>query len=354
MLLLSIIIPVFNNSGKDIERCINSLQNSYNIKSEYEIILIDDGSRNDCANFLDHIATNFTNIRVFHQKNQGVSNARNLGIRLSLGKYVAFVDADDVVTPNFIPDAIWAVSNTQLDIIYGYIEYVEEDNSFNHLKNIYDDDNETETETKTNLILLSEKEKKELYCHFFDLSKTNFWHGEYYISRGPVARLVRKIFAVQNLFDETLCMGEDAVWNLQALKNADTVGVIERLWYYYIKNSLSATQVFNEDSIKQYGDMIWQLSKYATDDSSKACLLNKTISSACELAKGLFLSKHYPGGFFTAVKEFNHLFSKAPWNSVLDFSYAYMVGLKCCIKYLLIKTGLLLWFLKLKETIVSK
>lgn len=346
MLLLSIIVPVFNNSGKDIERCINSLQNSYNIKSEYEIILIDDGSRKDCAKFLDKVAGSFSNMKVFHQNNHGVSNARNTGVKKARGNFVAFVDADDVVTSNFIPDAIWAIKNLDLDVVYGDVLYVNDMQKIN-IRNI---DCYVINENVP-YSHLTQNEKQELYYHFFDLSEKAFWRGENHISRGPVARIVRKEIAVRNPFIESLNIGEDVVWNWELIADTNRIGVVEKLWYYYIKNVLSSTQCLNRESIKKYSVMLQYFQKYAIDDRAKACLLNRTISAGCELAKGFFLTERYPGNFFAAANEFNHLFKQSPWNSVLKFTYARMVGWKCCVKLILIKAGLLLSFFKFKKII---
>ena len=91
--LVSIIIPVFNVDkyiGKTIEKLLN--QTYLNI----EILLIDDGSTDKSGKICDLYAEKYNKIKVFHQKNKGVSSARNLGINNAKGKYIIFVDADDI------------------------------------------------------------------------------------------------------------------------------------------------------------------------------------------------------------------------------------------------------------------
>lgn len=97
--LISIIIPVYKVE-KYIHECLDSvLEQSY---KNLEIILIDDGSPDNCPKICEDYAKNDKRIIVIHQKNQGLSAARNTGIKNSKGEYLAFVDSDDIVNPNYI------------------------------------------------------------------------------------------------------------------------------------------------------------------------------------------------------------------------------------------------------------
>ena len=92
--LISIIIPVYNRE-KYIEECLNSiLSQTFN---DYEILLIDDGSNDNTGIICDKYAEENKKIKVFHKKNGGVSSARNLGLRCAKGKWIIFVDSDDVL-----------------------------------------------------------------------------------------------------------------------------------------------------------------------------------------------------------------------------------------------------------------
>ena len=350
MPLISVIIPVFNNRTEDIKRCIGSLYNKEFTES-VEIILIDDGSRAECANALDEIATSHTNVKAFHQSNKGVSNARNKGVTFATGDYVAFVDADDMVTKNFISDAIYLIenSNEKMDIIYGFVEYI---NNCRDAR-LFQNDCLQNKEKELKCIALTKNKKELLSCHFFDLSVSEFLWGDYYVSRGPVARLVRRVLAREHMFDEALSMGEDEVWNQELLKYAVDVGVAKRLWYFYIKNLQSVSHSFNKNSIVQNDNRNQKLAEYAINDNLKACLLNKIISNAIGLAKGYFLIENNFDDIFTASREFNKLFSREPWKQVLRCQYAYRAGAKCLLKYVLIKMGVLLFAIKFKMLFVK-
>lgn len=91
---ISIIVAVYNVE-KYLERCLQSLINQ-TIK-DYEIILIDDGSTDSSGKICDQYSREYTNIIVIHKENSGLSSVRNLGISVSKGEYIGFVDSDDYV-----------------------------------------------------------------------------------------------------------------------------------------------------------------------------------------------------------------------------------------------------------------
>lgn len=95
---LSIIIPVYNKE-KYLRECIESLLKITEIS--YEIILVDDGSKDHSLEICQEYSKRFDWVKVFAQENQGVSVARNTGIENAVGKYITFVDADDFVKPSF-------------------------------------------------------------------------------------------------------------------------------------------------------------------------------------------------------------------------------------------------------------
>lgn len=95
----SIIIPAYN-AEKTIERCIMSVQaQSFN---NYEILIINDGSKDNTLSVIQNIASSDSRIKVFDKDNGGVSSARNLGIDNSQGEYILFIDADDEIEPNYL------------------------------------------------------------------------------------------------------------------------------------------------------------------------------------------------------------------------------------------------------------
>ena len=99
--IISVIIPVYN-SEKYLSRCIDSvLGQTFN---DFEILLIDDGSKDNSGKICDEYALNDKRIKVFHNSNKGVSCARNFGLDHAKGEYISFIDSDDWIGPDFFKD----------------------------------------------------------------------------------------------------------------------------------------------------------------------------------------------------------------------------------------------------------
>ena len=96
---VSVIVPVYNVE-KYIKKCVESLINQE--YRNFEIILINDGSVDNSGMIIDEMSLRDDRIKVIHQKNQGVSAARNVGISFSKGEYITFVDGDDWVDKDYI------------------------------------------------------------------------------------------------------------------------------------------------------------------------------------------------------------------------------------------------------------
>lgn len=116
--LISIVVPVYNAS-KTIERCIESVLSQ--TFSQFELILIDDGSTDDSLAICEQFAMSDSRIIVRHQENKGVSAARNLGISQCSGEWISFVDSDDYLGESFLHDLITDSSDCDL-IVGGYIK----------------------------------------------------------------------------------------------------------------------------------------------------------------------------------------------------------------------------------------
>ena len=122
---LSIIIPVYRVEAT-LDRCIESVLNQ-NL-DDFEVILVDDGSPDDCPKMCDGWAEKDDRIRVIHQANKGLSGARNAGIDIAQGEYITFVDSDDYIAENtYVPLMQMLESDSTIDMI----EYPTRDFDFN-------------------------------------------------------------------------------------------------------------------------------------------------------------------------------------------------------------------------------
>ena len=111
--LISIIVPIYN-VGPYLEKCLESIINQ--TYKNLEIILVDDGSTDRSKNIVDVYAKKYQNIKPIHQKNHGVSSARNTGIANVSGKWISFIDPDDYVKENFIENLYDTATKNEADI----------------------------------------------------------------------------------------------------------------------------------------------------------------------------------------------------------------------------------------------
>ena len=126
---VSVVVP-FYNVRDDVKRCVDSLIAQTFNASRYELVLVDDGSTDGTGALLDVYAANVTSkpaITVLHQENQGLSAARNYGVRMSTGTYVTFVDGDDCVSEQYL-ERLWQgleslPSGTQRPLVISLYDY---------------------------------------------------------------------------------------------------------------------------------------------------------------------------------------------------------------------------------------
>ena len=131
MIEISIIVPVYNTE-KYITRCINSiLEQTF---ENWELLLIDDGSRDSSGKICDIFQKKDSRIKVIHKKNEGVSIARNLGITLSKGNYITFVDSDDWIDKDYLELMYIAIKKMNVDILVTGCVYEKENKRENPFK----------------------------------------------------------------------------------------------------------------------------------------------------------------------------------------------------------------------------
>ena len=122
--LISVIVPVYRVEAY-LERCVKSiLSQTY---KNLEVILVDDGSPDQCPAICDACAEKDARVKVIHQENKGLSGARNAGIDAASGEYLAFVDSDDYVSPHFIEELYQLLQDTGCAIGQCRFSYVKGD-----------------------------------------------------------------------------------------------------------------------------------------------------------------------------------------------------------------------------------
>ena len=103
-MLLTVIIPVYKTE-QTLERCVESVLGQQ-VQGGMEVILVDDGSPDNCPALCDTWAERDNRVRVIHQQNRGLGAARNAGLDMATGEYITFVDSDDYLAPDTYPELL--------------------------------------------------------------------------------------------------------------------------------------------------------------------------------------------------------------------------------------------------------
>lgn len=206
--LISVIIPVYNVE-KYLQQCLESVrkQNYKNI----EVLMIDDGSRDQSGDICDKMTEKDSRFYVYHQNNQGVSAARNLGLKKASGEYVIFIDSDDWIPANYIESLETNRNSCELVIcsIAGYKKMSSREFSFQN----YNDD--IFVEWNKIFILYGP------HCKLYDYNIIK----QYKIS-----------------FPLQISYGEDLIFNYKYMEYINKIKYIDTTHYYYrseVENSLS-------------------------------------------------------------------------------------------------------------------
>ena len=112
---ISIIIPVYKVE-KYLSRCMDTILNQ--TLKDIEIILIDDGSPDNCPELCDEYAKQDNRVKVIHKNNEGLGFARNSGLEIATGEYVAFVDSDDYVKKSMFEELYNELKVNNLDVVF--------------------------------------------------------------------------------------------------------------------------------------------------------------------------------------------------------------------------------------------
>lgn len=208
---ISIIVPIYN-AQKTLERCIDSiLKQDY---SDFELLLINDGSKDESGKICDAYAEQDSRVRVIHKENSGVSASRNLALKEAKGEYLQFLDADDWITPNATRLLVESLEQNCCDmVIADFYRVIGE--RLSH-KGSIDEDGVLSREEFANLMMEN---------------PADFYYGV----------LWNKLYKKSIIEKNSLCMNpkiswcEDFMFNLEYIRHCENIFVLQVPIYYYVK-----------------------------------------------------------------------------------------------------------------------
>lgn len=227
---LSIIVPIYNVE-EYLRNCIESILNQ-SFKN-FELILVNDGSTDNSLNICREYEKNDKRIRVIDKKNGGVSSARNVGIDIAKGKYIAFVDPDDDIDFNMYEELIKTIKSLNVDIVISSFKYVDVINKKVITQKVWNEINKVIKKKEIHKILMEILSFKENYGLLSSFNKL----------------YARKLFSDNNIrFDENKNHGEDVRLNLLLLMKVERICFLETPFYnYYIRDRESLTKIYKKD-----------------------------------------------------------------------------------------------------------
>ena len=232
--LVSIIIPFYNTPEKEYNRCIDSLKKQR--FTNFEVLIIDDGSSKTCLEYLEKESKNDERFRIIHKKNEGSAVAKNIGIAKANGEYVMFLDSDDALTDHCLEEAKEIVDKYHPDLVIGGVQRVTED----EIDTII-----FEKEKMRRIVQVNSSRLRELLMeHMIGLTNEYFYLQNGYIGDGPVARLVKKAIVDKANFPKENMWSEDTIWNAKMLSECNNIVIIDDVWYKYLIYKCSQTRRF--------------------------------------------------------------------------------------------------------------
>lgn len=225
----SVIMPVFNVE-KYIRKSVDSVLNQ--TYQNIEVLLVDDGSTDNCPKICDDYAELDSRVRVIHKKNGGLSDARNFGIDAASGDYVVFLDSDDY----------WS-SDTALEKAARKLEMEKSDVMLFFFKYLFEDENNRITEYN------SEFEKIEINMESKKTQLTDLIKNNIYISSAWAKIIKRQLFKDNDLYFVKGVYSEDIEWSARLMMCAGSFSVLNESFYIYIQRGTSIAHSLRRKNI---------------------------------------------------------------------------------------------------------
>lgn len=260
-LLLTYIVPVYNME-RFIGRCLQSLVKQGLPEEAYEIIVVDDGSTDGSRSVVEAVAQSWPQIRLLTQDNQGVSQARNLALEAARGKYVQFVDSDDLLQEGQMASLVQRAMDDDLDVLV-----------FNY--NIADISGQVTHAACDTVVVPDEVTSGVEYLQHHRMSP--------YVWR----YLIRRDFIISNgwRFDKELIVCEDGDFIAHFLLDAERVVASDKAPYCYVNRSDSA--MHNQDRDHLRNRILSQVNSAISIEETIREYEKKTSKAAPASARGL-------------------------------------------------------------------
>ncbi len=248
-LKLSIIVPVYQVE-EFLPRCLDSILNQ--TFRDFELILVNDGSKDGSAQIMEAYAAKDSRIRQIHKQNGGLSSARNAGMEIARGKYIAFVDSDDYIAPELYADAIAAAERTDAELVVWNYQKAYDDGTGDAYLNMKDEA----------LDLVDLGLESYFYQYWFPYKHgVEAWNKLY---RREIIQRNQLLFQPNNEI-----LAEDTLFSAMYLMHTRKIAALSKPYYYYYMRSGSIMNSAKPRAAHRLMTLAVRLCEYAQEQGMK-------------------------------------------------------------------------------------
>lgn len=263
---ISVIVPVYKTEGL-LDRCVESIVGQ--TYKNLEIILVDDGSPDNCPAMCDEWAEKDSRIRVIHKENGGVSSARNAALDIATGDYIGFVDSDDWIEPEMYSSLIQKISESGKNIALCSYYAVEISGERYECRCVVD----------------KEVLDKDDYFRFIVLGGD----GGYIWNRLYDADILKEV-----RFDEDIWYSEDLLFNFKTAQKSNGTAILDKIEYNYVQKRIKEQAwVMNDHSFDSMTAFEIMLSYKDIPEDVYDCCLRGYAAAAFTLLSGVLTNEKY-------------------------------------------------------------
>lgn len=332
-MFFSVIVPIYKVE-EYLRTCIESVINQ--TFSDFELILVDDGSPDACPAICDEYAEKDGRIKVVHKENGGLASARRAGIEVASGKYVYNLDSDDLIEKDTLEYAYNKIMETGCEIVSFSYKWVKNGEGINVTNDCLDEGFYDRSAIEKHILpkLLMDK---------------NMEHVSYYLAGKAIKR--EFLMPHQLGVSETISLGEDFCCVVPCYLNAQSVYISKKMAYLYSIRDNSMSKEFNSRQIILIENVINEILK---NDVSKVADFDQQLNRySCFMCFAIMASAA-EGNFFKSLKEIKYNIKNSIHNEKIAQAEFGNISLKSKITIFLMKKncyGLAFCFLNLCKNI---
>ncbi len=239
----SFIVPIYKVE-KYLHKCVDAIL-SQKI-TDFECILVDDDSPDNCPVICDEYAKKDNRIKVVHKQNGGLSSARNAGLDIATGQYICFVDSDDYITSDYLEEIDKCIEETNADIVVFNRAIINEENNEKTFFRL----------SEAEYVIKGNEERFDFYC------KKLLQYGVAWEAWSRVYK--HSIIQENNLrfYDNKTIFAEDLHFMLIYCMHCEKINVLDRVLYYYLKRATSIMGANKASKINEFVNLSYIFYQY--------------------------------------------------------------------------------------------